>query len=241
MISQKVLKIIKEKNIKPKPRWQFLLKNYLVWFLAALALIIGSFAFAVIIYMFLNNDWDVYQKINHSLFKFMLITLPYAWLLFLGMFVFIAYYNVKHTKKGYRFSLTKLIIGSVVISMLLGLLFYGFGLGRAIDEKLMERMLFYRRVFNPRMMIWDKPEQGRLMGEVLEVIDPYHFKIIDFNRKSWNVIRELVDPELELQMRVRLLGRMIDEQNFKAFQVMPAPHHGPPPPNFRPMPFRFNN
>ena len=59
-ISKQVLEKIKDKKIKPKSKWEFLLKDYVWWFLGILALNIGGLAFSVIIYFLVNND-----EINH--------------------------------------------------------------------------------------------------------------------------------------------------------------------------------
>jgi hypothetical protein len=52
-----ILSEIKEKGIKPKARWTFLLNDYLVWATGFLSLVFGAIAFSVIIYMIRNNDW----------------------------------------------------------------------------------------------------------------------------------------------------------------------------------------
>ena len=84
-ISRDVLKTIEEKHIKPKPRWTFLLKDYAIWILGAFSLIVGSLAFSVIIYMLKNNDWEVYRHLSGSLPGFVVITMPYFWLIFLAI------------------------------------------------------------------------------------------------------------------------------------------------------------
>ena len=230
-LGQKFLKAIKNKAIKPRPRWQFLLKDYLIWIIGAASLIIGSFAFAVILHMLVNNDWDVYQNINDSLAGFILVTLPYLWLVFLGLFIFVAHYNIKHTKKGYRFSLSRLIIGSILISVLLGTLFYSIGLGQALDDTLTDRVPFYRNFLNQRRRIWIQADQGLLAGIIIEVGSDNNFKIIDFNKKEWNVVGDelILKPGMELLpgMGIRMVGQKIDDNNFKAFRVMPALLHQP--------------
>ena len=72
----------KIKNIRPTPRWQFLLRDYSVWILGAVSLALGSLSFSVVLFMLANNDWDIYSEISNSFFKFLLITLPYFWLVF---------------------------------------------------------------------------------------------------------------------------------------------------------------
>jgi len=90
-ISQKVLEAIKNQKIVPKPKWTFLLKENLMWAFGIASLIVGGLAFAVIIHMVRNNDWDVYQDISGGLLQFILLTLPYFWIVFLALFIFIAH------------------------------------------------------------------------------------------------------------------------------------------------------
>src|SRR3990167_8003529 len=92
------LEKIKSEDIKPTARWRFLLKNYLVWFTAALTLVLGSLAVPVVIHMLTTNDWEIYAYTNVSPAQLVLLSLPYFWLLFLALFVGAAYYNIRRTK-----------------------------------------------------------------------------------------------------------------------------------------------
>lgn len=235
-LSQQVLETIKENIIKPRPRWHFLLKNYLVWFFGITSLLIGSVAFSVIIYMFLNNDWNVYKNINDSLLEFILVTLPNFWLLFLGLFIFITHYNIRHTKKGYRFKLSTIVLGSVCLSILLGTFFYNIGLGYTIDSALTDRLPIYRKFLNPRMMIWNQAENGLLVGMIINIDKENNLRIIDFNKKEWQVITDqaivMIEVELKNGMRIKIIGEMIDENSFKAYRIMPAFPKRPPLPRF---------
>src|SRR3989339_797248 len=87
----------KIKNIKPTPRWQFLLRDY-------------------------------------SVLKFLLITLPYFWLVFLLLFLLAAYYNFKNTKQGYKFPFYKISLISILSSMLIGVFLYNLGIAQAIED-----------------------------------------------------------------------------------------------------------
>ena len=150
--SKNILNIIKKKDIKLKPRWQFLLKDYVIWSVGAIALIIGGLAFSVIIYLLRYDDWSIYGQITGSIWEFILLTLPYFWLLILAVFILVTYYNIKHTKKGYRYSLPMIVIISIVASMVLGVLFSHAGIGRAIDDVLGEKAPLYTKIFNRQII-----------------------------------------------------------------------------------------
>ena len=100
--SKNILDKIKENKITPKPKWQFRLEQVGIWALAVLSLIIGAKAFAVIIFRLVNNDWEIREHLGRSLLNHALLTLPYLWIIVMVLFILLAYYNARHTKKGYR-------------------------------------------------------------------------------------------------------------------------------------------
>ncbi len=225
-LSQKVLNQIKEKNIKPKPTLEFFLRECFVWFFGTISLLVGGLVFSVIIYMFVTNDWDVYEYIDESFFSFILVTLPYFWLLFLAFFIFIADYNFKHTKTGYRYKLIFIISISILISIVLGFIFYIAGMGKIIDKAFSENIPQYYHIMNKRMIIWKHPERGLLSGIVIEVFGDSVFKMKDINNIYWFVDKKnaVIVGGLSLiedGQRLRVIGKKIDENNFKAFKIMP--------------------
>jgi hypothetical protein len=225
-LSQKVLDKIKEKNIQPKPRWECLLKEYLIWIFGTGSLLVGGLAFSVVIYMFVTNDWDVYEYIDESFFGFIVATLPYFWLLFLALFIFIADYNFKQTKTGYRYKLIAIISVSVFISMFLGMVFYVAGMGKIIDRTFSENVPQYYHIMNKRMIIWKHPEKGLLSGVVVEVFSNTEFKLKDTNNIYWSVDGQgaVVMGEINLIRkgeRLRIIGKRLNENNFKALRIMP--------------------
>jgi len=221
-ISQEILDKIK--NTQPKPRWQFLLKDYMVWFLASTSLIISSLSFSVVLYMFIDNDWDVYASISNSLLEFVFLTLPYFWLIFLGIFILIAYYNFQHTKKGYKFSLDKIFLASLVINILLGTFLYNIGLGQAIDDLVAKKAPFYKEIINRRQHIWSRVEEGFLGGIVL-AIEAEYIIVQDIEGNTWTVSHfNTTTPDfvkLKIGQPVRIIGQKADGQNFIMRMIMP--------------------
>ena len=108
-----ILERIKEDNLKPKPKWTFLFKDSVIWFFGALSLVFGALGVSVIIYLLKNNDWSLYNKLSGSFLEFILLTMPYFWILFLAIFILVIKYNIQHTKKGYKYSLP-IIVFSII-------------------------------------------------------------------------------------------------------------------------------
>ena len=79
-VSKKVLKTIEEKKITPKPRWHFVLKNYVFWFFLAITTFIGALAVTAVLFMLLDYDWDVFEYLDRGLFEHIFISIPYFWL-----------------------------------------------------------------------------------------------------------------------------------------------------------------
>lgn len=224
-LDKKIIKAIKEKKLTPRPRWRFLLKNYLIWSGGILSLLAGSLAFAMIVFMTRNNDWRMYAPISGSLLKFIILTLPYFWLLFLFVFIMVAYFNLKHTKKGYRHSLISIIIGSLILSMLIGGGLYAAGLGQKVDDVLSQRAPFYEKFINKRMGLWFNPDRGLLAGVIVDKISDSEFKLLDMKRKEWLVLTDKATTVpgmiLETGKPVRLMGQCLDENSFEALRIMP--------------------
>src|SRR3989339_953679 len=221
-ISQEILDKIKE--VKPKPRWQFLLNDYLIWFLASFSLIVSSLAFAVVLYMLVDNDWDVYTRISNSLLEFVFLTFPYFWLIFLGGFILITYYNFRHTKNGYKYPLSKIFLASFLINILLGTFLYNVGVGQAIDNAVAKRVPFYKEFINKRKHIWSRIDDG-LLGGVVTAIEEEYILIKDIEGNVWTIKHfNTTTPEfvrLQLGQPVRIIGQKIDSQNFEMFIMLP--------------------
>lgn len=229
-IVESVLDTIRKDHIQPRPKWEFMLKKYVIWALTALTLIVGSLAFAVIIYLVKNNDWDLYSQAPTNFPQFILLTLPYFWLIFLVLFVFLVYYNFRHTKKGYKYGFTLVIGATILLSIITGTLFYYLGFGQTIDQVFDERLPIYRELMKHRQIPWQRPEQGLIFGNVNNIYDDYHFELIDLNRHSWQVIYSPSDTLEPITftpgMRLKLFGRQTSPDNFEVEIIRPA---GPPP------------
>ncbi|MFZ4631628.1 MAG: hypothetical protein ACOYL8_00280 [Patescibacteria group bacterium] len=221
----KLLAKIKECKICPKPRWQFLLKDYTVWLAGILSLIIGSAAISVMIYLFKFNDWEIYEQTKKSFLEFFILTLPYFWFVFLGIFVLIISYNLKHTKSGYRYTTFYVIGASVILSIILGTIFFFAGLGEKLDNILGSQAPFYDQVINRHVDFWSKPSEGRLSGVVIGIDDGGKFILIDRGGEEWLVNTEKSQPFTKeiiiISQPIRLLGEETDDHEFSAVKILP--------------------
>jgi heme/copper-type cytochrome/quinol oxidase subunit 2 len=223
---EKLIAKIKNEKLSPKPRWQFLLKDYVVWISGALALIIGAVAVSVMIYLLKYNDWDIYSQTKKSFWEFFILTLPYFWFIFLGIFIFIVYYNFKHTENGYRYPRILLVGASILLSVLLGTVFFTAGIGEKLDDILGRQAPFYDRVFNPHIDFWSQPAEGRLSGMVIFQNNQTEFLLVDRDEDEWLIeVENAKSPSNEkiiVGQPINLLGEEIGQNVFKVDEILPV-------------------
>jgi hypothetical protein len=211
-ISEKVLEKIKEEKIIPKPRWQFLLKNYVLWTIFGASIIVGSLSLAVILHTTFENDWDIYRYLDKSLLEYILISLPYFWIILLAILLAVAYYDYRHTKTGYRYRYYWIVLGSILVSFILGLGFLRLGMGKEIDEVFTRHVPYYSGTLKHKKEIWSHPEKGLLAGRIKIIIDDKDFNLEDFRGKVWEVRESNIvwreAPRIEEE--VKLIGEKSD-------------------------------
>jgi heme/copper-type cytochrome/quinol oxidase subunit 2 len=232
-IGKKVIEKIKEEKIAPKPRWHFLLKNYFTWIFFVISVIIGSLAFCTILYVFFNNDWDLYKYLHTSVVGHIMLSIPYLWILFLALFTVLAYYNYKHTRDGYRHEAYMVMFLSIAGSALLGTFLYTLGAGEVVEDVAVGAVPYYEKITccNHRKDIWDQPTIGLLGGEIIQIIDNKNFELKDFGGSIWQVQEDEDTLEFEpLKMKVgeevKVIGEEKKENFFWAREVRPWKNKG---------------
>lgn len=221
-LEQKIIEKIKSGHLSPRPQWHFLMKEGLIWSVGVLALLVGAAAVSVIIYLGGNNDWLAYSRAGRSFSTWLLLSLPYFWLVFLGLFLWLLSYNLKHTKRGYRYPISLIVGAAVVASIIFGFIFSALGLGESIDNILGRRAPLYDRIFNPHIDFWSQPADGRLAGLVVALSDQEHFVLVDRERSRWMVAHDAKADDLIITGQpVRVIGKISGEREFTAKDIMP--------------------
>jgi len=254
-ISEKILSEIESKGLEPKPKWQFLLKDCALWIAFVFCGILGGFAFGVILYALGQNGWELAVKMRWNMFYAVWGALPYFWIISLAAFVWIAYYNFKHTKRGYKYHPVWIVILSVVFSALLGHAIYAQGFGEKLDRIMERRMPFYPGCEQRRKVFWLNPDYGFLGGEITEFYSKENFKLRDFRARVWLIKSDsaiwtaLAQKEQHNGGSIKMIGRIIAPGIFNAREIrewrcncggatcnMPniprVPSNVPPPPDF---------
>lgn len=189
-LTDKVLHAIKEQHIAPKPRWQFLLQRWILWVAAAFSILLGSVAFSVMLFRLVNNDWEVLKLLERTPLEHLIHTLPVLWLVVLVLFVWLAYYNARHTSGAYKYHAYWLVTGSIVMSFGVGSIMYAFGLAPQVEQLVYDQMPWAGGAHERRLETWTQPERGLLAGEVLDLGSGMKlFQLEGFDGTVWVVQR----------------------------------------------------
>ena len=210
-LAARVLARIARDHIVPRPRWEFIFKNYFFWTLGALAVALGAFAFSAALFEVENAGWRLAVATHPDFLTFLLSAAPFLWALALALFVLIGYANIRRTNRGYRYPLALIAFGAVITSVALGSALYAFGLGGELEEAVGDHPPFYRPILVAERSWWLAPERGLLGGSVVSVAPGISsFTLRDFAGGVWRVDgSDLSAPDLTVVARggiVRVVG-----------------------------------
>lgn len=224
-LSSKILQKIKKEKVTPRPRWYFILMHTLLGTAILTSIIIGGIAVAIVIRHFTLTDWELARQFAGGHVRSFFLIIPYIWLIFIGLTIFLADLLFKHTKKGHRIELWKLVAASVALSIIFGSLFYFTKTDQPIEEGLRKNLRPYEQWENKRNQIFVAPEKGVLAGEIVRINQDEEWIVVDFKDKKWlvDISDAMMRGELtfEVGMRVGMIGEMIDQDHFKAKRIGP--------------------
>jgi hypothetical protein len=223
-IADSVMEQIEKDAITPKPRWEFLLKNYSMWALGGFALLVGAVAISSALFVVRNTDWSVRRELNDGVMQHIIEITPVLWILVLGAFVLLAMYQMKHTERGYKYSLY-IIVGNIAASVLLGVGMYVWGYGYIVDTYAGRYIPMYQGFEEKREVLWNQPESGLLAGVVLGTTTTGMYQIEDFSGKVWDVtttnISDIDMVILDMVREVGLVGVRVGADTFEACMIRP--------------------
>lgn len=244
----KVLDRIEEEKVIPRARWHFLLRNVVLWSLWIASVVVGAMAVAAAIFFVMNFQWRLYMATHESLSSFVVASLPYAWIVTLILFTLLAYENIRHTKRGYRYPLWVIVALNITGSALGGVVLYAVGGGQFVDETIGGRIPMHRPFFAMEKERWMQPERGLLAGAVEGVHDEQGtLTLRAFDATEWTIetasLHDIDWKVINDFSEVRIVGVPVatttsdgsHERLLHACFVLPWEVHGrmgpvPPPP-----------
>jgi len=221
-LSEKILEKIEDKKIKPVAKWEFLVKEYAIWFGFIFSIILGVLAVSLSLLILSVSNLDLVQYMPGSTSSFYLshIPFPLLWFLIFIIFILLAEFSFKHTKRAYKFTLIQIIVVNLIATLFLGFAVNAMGISRKLDRVAVDNLPMYE-TFGMRRQIefWTQSEKGFLAGEVQSIQATNKFKLEDLHGQNWDIVlvQDLGEqPVLKRGDLVKLLGEVENESVFKA-------------------------
>lgn len=224
---QDTIKKIESQHIIPKQRWKYLIKKYGLWVLSISILILGALSFSVAFNNYNDLDRDLYLFMNQkSKFVYFLSLLPYFWIVLIGIFLTIAFWEIRKTETGYRYSWLKMMLITIGGIVIFGILSSLFGVGGSLNSKLTKDVPFYgKHIVVTKESQWTQPDKGFIAGKIIS-LSKNELEIRDLRGKKWNIIidnKTRVAPSVNLSREemIKIIGKMIADDNFGAQEIRP--------------------
>jgi hypothetical protein len=224
-----LLERIEQEHLCPRSTIFFRSKECLIWFWWILSVMVGALAVAVLQYILIYRSYALFEVTHDNFWIYLLEVVPYVWIVVFSVMIFIAVYNLRHTRRGYRYSLKFIIGSSLILSLVGGSLLYYFGLGQVIDNQFGRYASLYASQNRLEHEFWQKPLEGRMLGKQVNVtLEPGRIIVFaDVEGARWVTdVQEISVADRELlaiMEQVRLLGMVKSAENklFKACWVLP--------------------
>lgn len=218
--SEKILKQIEERKIVPRPKWQFQAENSFFWFLCAFLFLVGSLAFGFIALVLFTQEWRVYNYLDFGFLKYVLMTVPYFWIIFSGLILSGIYFFFSKTKKGYYYERNVVIATVGILALLLGIFLFFADLKFDENNRLLKK---FHNVSYDKYDVWSNPKNGLLAGEILYLLNKNDFVLEDFKGKKWRITVE--NPAIEEGVIfekgkvVKIIGKTVSGDVFLAKEI----------------------
>lgn len=233
-LSEKILERIERAGVRPIPKSYFSFKNIAFWTLAALSVLVGGLSVSSIIFRAVNLPAVLPPGVELPIPLFVRL-MPFLWIALLSLFSFIAYREVRATRKGYRYAFSTLLLSLLLGSMILGIGFYASGLGARLDLYAARHVPFVGRIDEEQRERWMRPERGFLIGHIT-AIDGDSFTLEDPEHTLWTVLtnEELATTSLATEVRVGVRGTITDTDThiFQACDIRSLEFSGERKPAF---------
>ncbi len=211
----------------PKPRWYFILMHVALITSGIITIVLGSMAIAIVIRQFTITDWELANLATGNRIKSIIVILPYLWLLFIGLTIYLADTLFKHTKKGHRFKVSHVVLASILISVFCGNVFYLTHADEPVEAMIRNNIKPYQVWQEIRQKPLVAPDKGVIAGRLIkkEEGEKEEWKVVDFRGKEWLVdiseFKERQDFEPRIGMPIGIKGSRINGEHFKVERMRP--------------------
>lgn len=222
-LSDKILDKIKTQNVTPRSRWYFFGLNSLLILATILSIVVGSIAMAIIIRHYTSTDWELANRFGGGNIRTFFILLPYLWLAFILVAIFLSELLFKQTKTGYRWRSWTIVLGSVLLSINFGCMAYLIKVDQPFEDLILTNVPFYKKWESDRDRLFAAPDMGVLAGRIAEINSDKEWILIDFKDQRWLVsvdqakLKNHFIPQAGLP--VGMLGELLDDNHFEAKMI----------------------
>jgi len=140
-IKKNILEKIKSGEIKKTLRWYFISKKYMFWFFSLFFVILGSFSFSILLKN-IFNDFGSWYLLDDWM-KVLPLKLFFVWMFGLIIFIILAYFNFKNTKKGFKYRVSFIVFVSLILSIIFGSILYKINFSNYLDQKIEKHSKIY--------------------------------------------------------------------------------------------------
>lgn len=219
------------KKAECRPRWHFVLRNGIFWFFGVVTTLVGGVAIATSIFVMVNRETLPLKMVSGQSTAFLAIV-PYIWIGLVVLFVTLGEISLRHTDKGYKYSLVKVLLAHVGVSLVLGLAFFAVKIGYHADQVASKTIPSYRAVAQQEIYNWFDPEAGFLVGAIIDRGGDQEFVLQDPEAKVWQVVliaNHKPSQRTTLNVdRVRMVGYVQGDNVFHACRIAPFVLRGGP-------------
>ena len=224
-LEDKILEKIKHDNLKPTSIWYFLIKDYSLWLAVFVSIILAALSIAPIIFIISNSELGFIKHISSNMFLFILLILPYPWIILGCLTTYVAKKSWCQTKHGYKFEGKYVVIISILSSLILGILFNEYNTGKFMDEEAGQSGFgYYKSVEGRKQENWFSPADGRLIGIVQEISTTTFNLYNDKNHYTEVISFDETVPGQEFVVadnNIRVIGYENDNKDFFACAIFP--------------------
>ncbi len=220
--TQSAMDKILQGEVKQIPRWHFVVKNIVLWFVGFLCIVAGALTVSLVIFTFANSAFVLRDISKHNFFQHIMIVLPLLWIIVTILFAALFDIFVRHTKKGYKYSLWLIILVNMFLSVIVGIAFYFFGISHIVDDMMNAHFRSYHSVEKRQAQLFNNPGKGVIIGHVTKCGDEY-FTLVTSDNTQWHVIREHIiefkQNKISDGQRFVVIGKVIDQGIFVACDI----------------------
>lgn len=163
-LSASILEKIEREHVGQTPRFAFLCIEWGIWALWVLSILIGAVAFSMMIFFSLHAGFAFYEVTHEKAFDFFMEVMPYAWVIVFVLMAVLAHYNLRHTKRGYKYQVWQVLLSSILLSFIGGLFLHNFGMAYVLDNFIAQRLPMVPALQAMEARMWQAPQDGRMLG-----------------------------------------------------------------------------